>query len=108
MFFVRVYSVFNGLNMGVRDLCGHQESSGETIGNVDIVNKTHSSSKPSMNAGSCLSNSSIFAIKVRWTHPLSPLLSSSPGLIPPPQWWMRGIRNTSICMAKYLQKGSRV
>lgn len=24
------------------------------------------------------------------------------GLIPPPQWWIRGIRNPSICMANYL------
>lgn len=30
------------------------------------------------------------------------------GLIPPPQRWMRGIRNTSICMADYLQRESQV
>lgn len=62
--------MFVGLDMGLHELCGHQESSGETLGNVDFVNKTHSSSKPSMNAGSCLSNSSIFAIKVRYGRTL--------------------------------------
>lgn len=56
---------------GIHDLCGHHGGGdGRTLGNVDIVNKTHSSSKPSMNAGSCLSNSSIFAIKVRDGGPL--------------------------------------
>lgn len=29
-------------------------------------------------------------------------------LIPPPQWWIRGIRNASICMDNYLQKGCKV
>lgn len=62
--------MFDGSHAGVHDLRGRRGSSGETLGNVDIVNKAQGGSKPSMNAGSCLSNSSIFAIKVRYGRTL--------------------------------------
>lgn len=29
-------------------------------------------------------------------------------LIPPPQWWIRGIRSTFICMDHYLQRACQV
>lgn len=106
-FFVRAERALGGADTGARDQRGPGEASGETLASVDMGNKAHGGSKPSMNAGSCLSNGSILDSQM-WTQPLSPLLSSFPGLIPPPQWWMRGIRNASICMAEYLQRGSRV
>lgn len=63
-FFVRALRAFGGADTGARDRRGPGEASGGKLASVDIVNKAHGGGggggKPSVNAGSCLSNGSIF------------------------------------------------
>jgi len=71
--------------MGVHDpfIKGKQQTKHEQCSSIEVI------------APSLAFNSDMDA-------PFKPPALLLAGLIPPPQWWIRGIRNPSICMANYL------
>lgn len=111
-FFTRGENIFDHTEMGVHDPYGHKQTNTKIKRDILSVlitwvvyrkqqTRYKICPKDELMAPSLPLESDVDAV-----FKLCPLLLA--GLIPPPQWWIRGIRNTSICMDNYLLRGCQV
>lgn len=109
-FFTRAWNVFDRTVMSVHDPYGHEKENLKwNTHNVDNLSDIYTQQQTKHEH--CPSTQVIapsLPLKSDMEAPFKPPALLLAGLIPPPQWWMRGIKNPSICMANYLQRGSQV